>query len=349
MGATAATNERRLSRREVSILALAALASQLAFCKRKAPANEVVIYTSVDQVFAEPVFRSIETRTGLRVRAVFDTEETKSTGVANRLIAEAAHPQADVFWSGDPVRPLALAKRALVEPYLSPEASALPAGLRAADGMWTGIAARARVLLLNRSLVPNGEQPKTIRDLTNARWKGKVALANPLFGTTTMHVAALAVAWGDDALFSFLNAAKANGVRVASSNGEVKRLVTSGEVAWGLTDSDDADEARKDGAPVDAAYPDQSELGTLVIPSSVVCIHRGPNPAAAKRLVDALLSADTEKRMAESGAHMPLRQGVPVPEGVRRVADLRAMQVDFGKVADAMERLQLRLKAWVGL
>ncbi|WP_394836418.1 extracellular solute-binding protein [Pendulispora rubella] len=323
------------------------LGAALAGCKRSS--SEAVVYTSVDQVFAEPVFHAIEAKLGLKVRPVFDTEETKSTGVMNRLIAEGSNPQADVFWSGDPVRPLSLAKRGLVEPYASPEATALPAGFRAEDGTWTGIAARARVLLVNTSKITAGERPKSIRDLANPRWKGQIALANPLFGTTTMHVAALASIWGDDALIDFLDAARANGARLASSNGEVKRLVASGEIAFGLTDTDDADEAHKDGASVETVYPDQRDLGTLVIPSAVVRVKGGPHAEGAKRLIDGLLSAETEKQMAESGAHMPLRAGVPVPEGVRRVSDLRAMNVDFAKVADAMDRLQGRLKRWVGL
>ncbi|WP_394846838.1 extracellular solute-binding protein [Pendulispora brunnea] len=337
----------KATRREVLTGGAALLGAVMVGCKRGS--SEAVVYTSVDQVFAEPVFRAIESKTGIKVRPVFDTEETKSTGVMNRIIAEGSNPQADVFWSGDPVRPLSLAKRGLVEPYVSPEAAALPALLRAGDGTWTGIAARARVLLVNTSKVPAGERPTTIRDLVNAHWKGRIALANPLFGTTTMHVAALASIWGDDALMAFLDAARANGARMASSNGEVKRLVASGDVAFGVTDTDDADEARKDGAPVEAVYPDQRDLGTLVIPSAVVRVRGGPHAEGSKKLIDGLLSADTEKRMAESGAHMPLRSGVPVPEGVRRVSDLHAMNVDFSKVADAMDRLQGRLKQWVGL
>src|SRR5438445_6826237 len=100
-----------ISRSLHSSLAIAALA--IAACKSKP--NEVVVYTSVDQVVAEPVLRDFEAQTGIAVRAVYDTEETKSTGVLNRLVAEADHPQADVFWSGDPVRPFVLVKRGLVE------------------------------------------------------------------------------------------------------------------------------------------------------------------------------------------------------------------------------------------
>jgi iron(III) transport system substrate-binding protein len=313
-------------------------------CSRAA--KEVVVYTSVDQVYSEPIFRAFDTASGIVVRAVFDTEETKSTGVVNRLVAEAASPQADVFWSGDPVRPFQLVKRALVEPYVSPEAAARPADARAADGTWTGVAARARVLLCDTR---SSDTPKSVRDLANERWRGRTAIANPLFGTTTMHVAALFDAWGDEEAKSFLTALRANGTRIASSNGEVKRLVVAGEVVFGLTDTDDAHEAIGEGAPVAVVYPDQDGMGTLVMPTSVVLVAKSPHPAEAKRLVDHLLSGDTERRMTEAGAHMPLRVGVAAPASGRSAADLRRMKVDYAKLADTMERIQPWLREWVGL
>ena len=106
-------------------------------------------YTSVDQVVSEPIFRTFEAQSGVAVHAVFDTEETKSTGVLNRLLAEAQSPRADVFWSGDPVRPFILIARGLVEPYVSPNAAGIPAPFKAPGGAWTGFAARARILLVN--------------------------------------------------------------------------------------------------------------------------------------------------------------------------------------------------------
>ncbi len=311
--------------------------------------GEVVVYTSVDQVFSEPVFRSCEERLGLRVRGVFDTEETKSTGILNRLLAEADHPQADVFWSGDPVRPFLLDERGLIDPYVSPEAAAVPVGFRAEDGTWTGIAARARVLLVNRELLSEGDRPDSIRDLADPRWRGQSAIANPLFGTTTMHVAALAVIWGVDEARAFLEALQDNQVRVASSNGEVRRLVASGQVAFGLTDTDDAFVALSEGDPVEVAYPDQDGIGTLVMPTSVVLIAGAPHPAAGRRLVDCLLSATSERLLAMSAAHMPLRDDTVAPASVPAVSSLNAMQVDYAEVAKTMESLQPWLREWVGL
>ena len=314
-------------------------------CKRGA--KEVVVYTSVDQPFSEPIFKEFEKRSGMKVLAVYDTEETKSTGVVNRLIAEARQPQADVFLSGDPMRPFLLIKRGLVQPYPSPAAASVPAHFRAPDGTWTGSAARARILLVNKQKVSAAEMPKSVRDLAAPRWKGQTALANPLFGTTTMHVAALFGAWGEDKGRAFLDGLKTNQARIASSNGEVKRLVTAGEVAFGLCDTDDAAEALHDGAPVEVVYPDQDEVGTLVMPTAVVLM-KGPHPDAGRALVDWLVSAEVDKRMAELAAHMPLRADIQVP-GVRSASSFRSMQVDYARLGDEMERIQPWLRQWVGL
>ena len=174
-------------------------------------------------------------------------------------------------------------------------------------------------------------------------------MANPLFGTTTMHAAALFSLLGDDKAKIFFQALKVNQVRIASSNGEVKRLVAAGEVAFGLADTDDANEALQEGAPVDIVYPDQEGTGTLVMPTAVVLLKRGPHPENGKKLVDFLLSSAVESRMAQAAAHMPLRADVPVPPNVRSVADIRPMQVDYAQVADTMERIQPYLREWMGL
>jgi ABC-type thiamine transport system substrate-binding protein len=95
---------------------------------------EVVVYTSVDQVFSEPVLRAFEKESGLIVKTVFDTEETKSTGILNRLVAESRNPRADVFWSGDPVRPEVLVKRSIAKPYSPTTAGDIPPEFKAKDG-----------------------------------------------------------------------------------------------------------------------------------------------------------------------------------------------------------------------
>jgi iron(III) transport system substrate-binding protein len=174
-------------------------------------------------------------------------------------------------------------------------------------------------------------------------------MASPLYGTTTMHAAALFSVWGDEEAKGFFTAVRDNQTMVASSNGEVKRLVVAGEATFGLTDTDDANEALKAGADVSVVYPDQDGMGTLVMPTSVVLLRNGPHPEQGRALVDYLLSADVELRLAQDAAQMPVRSDVVPPKGVQRVDEIHAMPVDYATLGTLMERIQPWLRSWAGL
>jgi len=337
----------KMKRLLVLLIGGALVAGATSDCRCGRSRREVVVYTSVDQVFSEPVLKAFERKTGIRVRVVYDTEETKSTGILNRLLSERRNPQADVFWSGDPVRTQVLVKRGLVYRYVSAAARDIPAQFRAADGAWVGFSARGRVLLVNSKRVSRGQEPRSIRDLIDPKWRGRTAIANPAFGTTTMHVAALFSRWGSQRAAAFMAALHGNGVKIATSNGEVKRLVVSGEVAWGLTDTDDAAVAVKSGAPVRVVYPDQDGMGTLLMPTTAVIIKGGPNLSHARRLMDYLASHEVERRLAFAPcAQVPLRRAVKRPAHVPDTKGLRKMSVDYGRVARVMQQLQPYLRDW---
>jgi iron(III) transport system substrate-binding protein len=316
------------------------------------PANhapgQVVVYVSEDQVFSQPVLDRFEKETGIRVRAVFDTEEAKSTGVMNRLLAEKNNPQADVYWANEPIRAEVLKQRGVAEAYDSPSAEGIPNGFRDPEGYWTGFSARLRVLIVNASVKG---APRSVLDLADPDWRGKVVLANPLFGTTTSHVAALFVALGDDGGRGFLARLKANGVRLTTSNGESADQVAAGQAEVSLVDSDDAINRARRGDAVRMIVPDQEPggLGCFVVPNVVVLIHGAPHPEAARRLVDFLLSPDTERQLAAADcAQIPLHPGVPVPKDVPRLQDIRVMNVSYAAVARKMVEIQPELKTWVG-
>ena len=103
------------------LAALAALAVVAFAVWRLLPGTQsptVVVYVSHDQVFSEPILKDFEKETGIKVRAVYDTEETKSTGTMNRLIAEKDNPQADVYWANEPIRAEVLRQQGIAAPYI---------------------------------------------------------------------------------------------------------------------------------------------------------------------------------------------------------------------------------------
>jgi iron(III) transport system substrate-binding protein len=284
------------------------------------------------------------------VNAVYDTEETKSTGLANRLIAEQARPQADVFWSNEPVRTLVLKSRGVLRPYRSPSAEGIPRALVDAEGYWTGFSARIRVIAYNTTLVKPEEAPQSIFDLADPKWRSQAAMADPRFGSTSFHVAALYAMAGDEKMDDFFRRLKANGVRVVDGNSVVRDLVARGDVKIGLTDTDDVNVAIEDGQPIAMVLPDAAGLGVPVMPNMVSLIANGPHVDEGQRLIDYLLSPDVERQLAQSEAvQIPLHAGVPGPKNIPAIETFRPMTLDYTKAAARVEDVTGRLAGILGL
>ncbi len=314
-----------------------------------AATQSVVVYVSEDQVFAAPILEDFQKETGIKVKAVYDTEESKSTGVMNRLIAEKNNPQADVYWANEVVRAEVLKQKGVSASYASPNAAEIPAVFKDSKGYWTGFSARARVLLAKKGL---NDKPSSIEAYADSRWKGKAVIANPVFGTTTDYVAALFLLWGDDPGEAFMKQMKENQVKISSSNGESADLVSSGEFDFSLVDSDDVVNRMKQGKAVEMVIPDQGKggIGSLILPNAVVLIKKSPHPQQARKLVDYLLSKETERKLAFAEcAQIPLHPGVETPPDVPRLDKMKVMGVNYAKLAEKMQKIQPFLKAWSGL
>jgi iron(III) transport system substrate-binding protein len=315
-----------------------------------ATARTVTVYVSTDRVFSEPVLQEYQRRSGVTVNAVYDTEETKSTGLANRLLAEQARPQADVFWSNEPVRTLVLKSRGVLAPYRSPNAEGIPQVLRDPDGYWTGFSARLRVLAYNTKSVRPEDAPQSVLDLTDPKWKGQFAIADPRFGSTSFHVAALYAVLGDQKADDFFRRLKVNAVRVVDGNSVVRDLVVRGEVKVGLTDTDDVNVALEAGHPIGMVLPDRDGIGVPVMPNMVSLIRGAQHVEQGQKLIDYLLSREVEQMLAESEAiQIPLHEGVPGPKNMPSITSFKPMTLDYSKAATRVEDVTARLASILGL
>lgn len=298
--------------------------------------DEVVVYTALDREFSEPIFRDFERETGIRVLAKYDVESTKTVGLAQALFAEAARPRCDVFWNNEILNTLRLGERELLAPYPSPAADPYPAMYRGQTHTWHGFAGRARVLLVNTERVAEADRPTSLWDLTDPRWRGQIAIAKPLFGTTATHAACLFAHLGPEEARRFFRELKANEVQIVAGNKQVALDVAAGAVAWGLTDTDDAMIEVERGAPVVIVYPDRQpdQMGTLFIPNTVSMIRGGPHPDHARRLIDYLLSPEVETKLSRAAsAQIPLNPRVNAAARVETPRTVHAMPVDFAQAA----------------
>jgi iron(III) transport system substrate-binding protein len=306
----------------------------------------VVVYTSVDQPFSEPILNDFERKTGIQVQAMYDVEAAKTTGLVNRLVAEKDAPQADVFWNSEIIQTIRLQEEGVLASYRSPEADAIADTYRDPHDEWTGVAARARVLIINTDMVANPSQVNSIFDLLDPAWEGSsTGIAYPLFGTTATHAAALYSYLGVDEAREYFQGLVQREVRVVDGNSVVRDMVVNGTLAFGLTDTDDACTAWEAGAPVAVRLPDQEGMGTLLIPGTVAIIDGAPHPEQAKALIDYLLSVEVASQLVASGfSHIPLHPDLEVDLSCVGAETIHDMAVDFRSVYQHLDSVNNELR-----
>lgn len=266
-------------------LAVACVAGALSTgCRARDPAEAgLVVYCAQDQMHAEPLLAEFTRQTGIRVRAVYDSEAVKTVGLANRLLAETNHPQCDVFWGNEELRTRQLAA----------------AGVFRATNGWAAFGQRSRRIAINTNLLPLARAPRSLQELTNAVWQGKVALGYPLFGTTATHFQALRQKWGPGVWSLWCRALAANRPFVVEGNSVAARLVARGEAWIALTDSDDLEVERRAGAPL-VGLP--MDADTLLIPNTVALVRKTDPAPGAEDLYRYLQGSNVVARLVAAGA-----------------------------------------------
>lgn len=308
-------------------------------------AEPVVLYSSVDDYVLREVIEAFEQSHGIDVQVVGDTEATKTFGLVERLLAERESPRADVWWSSEPFGTIRLAGEGVLAGYTSSVEAEFEGGWPIRDGgeNWYGFGRRGRVLAYNTERVKDGEVPRRLADLVDDRWKGRVGMADPRFGTTRGAMAALVAKWGPEQTRRWLEGMKANGLRLYAGNSTAVRAVASGEIDVCLTDTDDVWAGQGNGWPISLVYEsvdadqeaDLASFGPLLLPNTVALVRSGPNPAGAALLIDYLLGADVERLLASSDSHN-IATRAEVAREFEQYAVEHPAEVDLAEVASKM-------------
>jgi len=321
--------------------------------------ESATVYCATDREFAAPILDAFERanfkessakdkakdKDDAQILRVFDVEASKTLGLVTRIEQESSQPKCDVFWNNEILHTVRLQKAGLLEPRRWNIPDDWPEGFVASDRSWVGFAARARVLIVNtEKLAEKSQWPSAVEELASEKWKGVCGYANPVYGTTATHFAVLAsdpsalrgTSWGD-----WIAKVRENAI-VLAGNKQVAIAVSSGELAWGLTDTDDAIIEKEKGMPVEMVFPDQlpEQFGTVFIPNTVAVIRKAPHPILASKLADYLISQKTESRLVmSSSAHFPVWPGATQQSRIETLG-IRRAKINFEAAAETWESLQ---------
>ena len=244
---------------------------------------------------------------------------------------EAGDIQADVTYGAELLFYLTLKEAGQLMEYVSPEAAHIKPEFTLDETSFTLANGRYAVIVYNKKKVDPAEAPATFEDLTDPRWRGKVAVPD-----ATLCASAFAITCGivqPDLDWEFFEGVKANEALLADRCVAVAQMVAPGEALVGLVPHDAVlrmqKKAQKEGkeSPLVLVWP---EGGAIGVPRPVAIIRDEERSEAATKLaqefVDFILSAKGQE-MATKFGFVPVREGVPLPGGVPE--EIKVIEVDW--------------------
>ncbi len=296
--------------------------------------EELVVYSGRREVFMKPLMEEFQKEARVKLSVKYG----KTGELANLIILEKGDPRADVFLAVEPGTMELLRRQGLLDPYTSPNARFIPADYKAKDGSWTGLAGRARVIMYNRNLIKEGEIPKSVFDLADPKWKGKVAMDSSRERSVLLWLASIVAVKGEAFAKEYFEQLARN-VKVFPGHTEVRKAVGRGDLPLGIVNHYYYHLQLKEGSPVGVIYPDQGpgEIGTLVFPSTIAILKGAKHPKAARAFVDFMLTRRMQEAIRQEIFEIPLIEGLNPVEG-KPLREIKQTRATFEELADLFER-----------
>jgi iron(III) transport system substrate-binding protein len=302
-------------------------------------AEELVIYSGRSAGLVEPLLKTFEKTTGIKVKTRFD----KSTAnLANRIATEGTETEADIFFAQDSGYLGALARAGHLEVIAAETLAKVDTTRREAQGRWVATSGRARVLVYSPGRVKATELPNTLAELADPKWSGRLGWA-PSNSSYQAHVSALRKLWGEEKTKTWLKGIAALKPTVYPKNSPQVKAVSNGEIDIGWVNHYYLHKLKAANPKLKAAnytFTEIGDAGNLMMLSGVAVLKHSKNKAAAQRFAAFLLSKDAQDYFAQKVYEYPMVAGVATHPNVPAISTLAA-SVDQEALADVAGTIKI--------
>jgi iron(III) transport system substrate-binding protein len=289
---------------------------------------------------AEQAYERFTEQTGIEVEFL----NGKDAELRERLEAEGADTEADVFMTVDAANLTLAAEAGLLQPVESPVLEqALPASHRDPQGRWFGLSERARAITYNTDKVDPSEL-STYAALGEDRWQDRLCFRTSTSAYTQSLIAALIVNEGEQGARAVVDGWMANDPDILANDVEIVRTVAAGGCDVGITNHYYvARELAKDpDLPVGVFFPNQETTGTHVNISGAGVTQGADDVALATRFLE-WLATDGQALFVDGNYEYPVNRSVELDPLLQDLGSFRRDELNVGELgqhnADAVQLL----------
>ncbi|MBS4192378.1 extracellular solute-binding protein [Bacillus sp. FJAT-49705] len=288
----------------------------------------VVVYTSKPRPISIKLAEMFEAKyPGIKVE-IF---QAGGSQVLSKVEAElnAGALKADVVDYTDGPAIIDQVNRGIIAKYIPENADKINEHLRDPNGYWVSSGGLVTATIAyNSNIISEKEAPKSWKDLTDPKWKGKISMASPDYaGTSIATIQGWVQEFGGEA---YLKALGENNVRVLKSFGDTENSILSGEAPIGVVLSFRAYADLVDKKPIKIVEPSEGQFGML---TTVGINAKAAHPYAARLFENFIFSMEYQNFMVENH-YYPARNDVQPANHIRPLSEIKLIWPDTEKLAD---------------
>jgi iron(III) transport system substrate-binding protein len=295
---------------------------------------KVVVYAAVPPQTMKVINDPFEKKYGIRV----EYWRASTTGILDRALNEwrVGQPGFDVI-EGNKGPQLILKGEGVFDKFLPPSAAKFPSQFLEPDGILTPWRFNPISIMYNTELVRREELPKTIFDLLQPKWKGKITIPDPSRHTTTAQFLADLDRYDGMKWREFAKGLAQQQPLLVESFAPIVNTVIKGEAALGVTYLKYVGQYK---GPIDYLRLNKYLADTNYLGVSKKALH----PNAGKLYVDYICSVEGQKAMAATGEFVLAPQVAPAIDGASEVAQRTIFMEEpsaeeFKKLRDEMRQI----------
>ena len=330
-------------RQKLLLAGLIASLSISAGCEALSQPKTLIVYSGRNKKLVSPIIEQAEKDLNLDIEVRYG----KTSQLAIALLEEGENSKADVFFGQDAGALGSLEQKQRTQEIPAEILEEVDERFRSPSGKWIGVSGRARVVDYNTKLVKESELPKDVWELTEPKWRGKVAWA-PTNGSFQSFVTAMRVKEGEERTLEWLKAMKANDVKKYGNNVAIVKALGRGEVHVGLVNHYYLRRFIRDNPDFPVAHHfTNGDAGAMVNVAGLAILQSTDQAEDAQKFVKYMVSREAQEYFAERTSEYPLANGVEADKSLVPLAELNPPKIELSKLDSLEQTLKLLEEAGV--